>query len=390
MIHQKGTLKMKTKLINLAVASAFAFTASASFAEEAYSGSWYLMPTIGVMNADSDLDADDNDASYGIRLGKEISEHWDVQLGVTHAKSDIDFDGVTRDGDYKQTLVGVDALYMFSRDKFRPFLLAGIGAARNSVDGLDFFGSRVDEDQWSWMANVGAGFQYLFNETVGMQADLRHVWSRAEGPNGVNPVQPFSSEKTVGNTYLNLGLIINFAAPKKVVMAEPMAAPIEPQMDEVAAYDDEEYPFTIDESVPEEPVVYGPEKPAFEKITLAAEVLFAFDKDALKDEGKQILDVEVIEKMKAHPEVELVLITGHTDRIGDDKYNQRLSDRRANQVKQYIASQGVAESRLHAVGKGEKEPVVDCKGVYGKKAIECLQPNRRVVVEVEVQRVVEK
>jgi OOP family OmpA-OmpF porin len=106
----------------------------------------------------------------------------------------------------------------------------------------------------------------------------------------------------------------------------------------------------------------------------------------LKDEGKKILDAEVVEKMKAHPEVELVLITGHTDRIGDDKYNQKLSERRANQVKKYIASQGVDASRLHAVGKGETMPVVDCKGVRGKKLIECLQPNRRVVVEIEAQR----
>ena len=77
-----------------------------------------------------------------------------------------------------------------------------------------------------------------------------------------------------------------------------------------------------------------------------------------------------------------MLITGHTDRIGDDKYNQRLSERRAAAVKKYIASQGVEESRLHAVGKGEKEPVEACKGVRGKKLIQCLQPNRRVVVEI--------
>ena len=119
-------------------------------------------------------------------------------------------------------------------------------------------------------------------------------------------------------------------------------------------------------------------------------MLFAFAKDVLKDEGKKILDVEVIEKMKAHPEVELVLITGYTDRLGSDQYNQRLSERRANAVKSYIASQGVADNRLHAVGKGEKEPGAEGKGVRGKKLISCLQPNRRVVVEIEVQRALEK
>ena len=129
-----------------------------------------------------------------------------------------------------------------------------------------------------------------------------------------------------------------------------------------------------------------PAQPAFDRISLQAEVLFGFDKDGLKDEGKQILNTEVVEKMRAHPEVELVLITGHTDRIGDDGYNQKLSERRAKQVKKYIASQGIDASRLHAVGKGESEPVEQCNGVRGKKLIECLQPNRRVVVEIEAQR----
>jgi OOP family OmpA-OmpF porin len=155
---------------------------------------------------------------------------------------------------------------------------------------------------------------------------------------------------------------------------------------DVAPYDDEALPELMDPSQQPQPEPIGPDVPAFAKMTLAAEVLFGFDKDNLKDEGKKILDVEVVEKMKAHPEVELVLITGHTDLIGDDKYNQKLSERRAAQVKKYIASQGIADSRLHAVGKGETQPVVDCKGVRGKKLIECLQPNRRVVVEIEAQR----
>ena len=94
--------------------------------------------------------------------------------------------------------------------------------------------------------------------------------------------------------------------------------------------------------------------------------------------------------MKAHPEVELVLITGHTDRIGSDNYNQKLSERRAVAVNDYLMSQGIEERRLHTVGKGETEPVVDCKGVRGKQLIQCLQPNRRVVVEIEVQSVMQQ
>lgn len=372
---------MKTKLINLALAGAFALTAGSALAEEAYSGSWYVMPGIGLIHTDSELRADDDSTAYSFRVGKEISEHWDVQIGGSYARPDED-DNAFTSGRYKQALFGVDALYMLSRDSFRPFLLAGLGVARNDID---YDPGNVGDSKTSWMANLGAGFQYHFNDVVGLQADIRHVWSRAKDDSNTL----FSDDKTVGNTYLNFGVLFKFGAPKKMAVAEPMpmAQPAAPGLPEIAPYDEEPQPFTVDETAPEE---IGPDKPAFEKITLSAEVLFDFDKDTLRDEGKNILDAEVTGKMKAHPEVELVLITGHTDRIGTDKYNQRLSERRANQVKKYLMSQGIEESRLHAVGKGEKEPVVDCKGVFGKKAIDCLQPNRRVVVEVEAQRVMEK
>ena len=373
---------MKTKLISIALAGVFSAVTGAAMAEEAYQGSWYAVPGIGYMHPDSDLEAD-NDVAYSIRLGKEISQHWDVQLGLSHAKTDADNNiaGLPASGDYKQTLFGVDALYMFSRDKFRPFLLAGLGAARNKID-YTIGGINVGDSKTSWMANVGAGFQYYFTENVGLQADLRHVWSSAEARANIAGFDVSNSE-TVGNTYFNLGVIFNFGAPKKVAMAEPvMERPSE--LADVAPYDEEPLPPLYDPSQQAEPI--GPDVPAFARITLQAEVLFDFDKDVLKAEGKKILDVEVVEKMKTHPEVELVLITGHTDLIGTGQYNQNLSERRANRVKKYIASQGVAESRLHAVGKGETMPVVDCKGVRGKKLIECLQPNRRVVVEIEAQR----
>lgn len=374
---------MKTKLIALSVAAAINMTANVAVADdEAYQGSWYLMPTLGAMHADSDLETDGTDAAYGVRLGKVLSEHWDVQLGLTRGKADASSTivGLASTGDYKQTILGLDALYMFSRDKFRPFVLAGLGLAHNDLD-YTVGGVAVTGSETSWMANVGAGVQYFVTDNIGLQADLRHVWSKAEA--NVNAFG-ISTDETIGNTYLNFGVIFNFGAPKQLASAAP--APVEPApaaMAEVAPQEEQPLP-PMTEAPAAEPV--GPAPAAFEKMTLQAEVLFAFDKDTLKDSGKKILDTEVVEKMRAHPEVELVLITGHTDRIGDENYNQKLSERRAQQVKKYIASQGIDAARLHAVGKGEKEPVADCKGVRGKKLIDCLQPNRRVVVEIEAQR----
>jgi OOP family OmpA-OmpF porin len=353
---------MKKNLISIAVAGVLGLAALHASAEEAYQGSWYALPGINVMNADNDLKAENTSVGGFLKFGKELSEHWDVQVGLSHNRADEDssqFSG----GKYKQTLLGVDALYLFSRDKFRPFLLAGLGAARNNVD-YKPSSAGYDDSNTSWMANAGLGFQYLFTDRLGFQADLRHVWSRAE-------IQ--GDKETIGNNYLNLGLIWKFGAPEKVAAVEPtpVAAP---------------EPAPAPAPVAAEPEPVGPAPAAFDKVTLQSEVLFGFDKDNLKEEGKKVLNADVVEKMKAHPEVELVLITGHTDRIGDEAYNQKLSERRANAVKKYLVSQGIEASRLHAVGKGEAEPVVDCQGVRGKKAIACLQPNRRVVVEIEVQR----
>ena len=361
---------MKKNLIGLAVAGAFAFATSVASADDvAYSGAWYALPGVNVLNADNDAKAENQSVGGFLKFGKEISEHWDVQIGLSHNRADENRSQFS-DGKYRQTLFGVDALYFFSRDKFRPFLLAGVGAARNKIDytetatGADWGGKKT-----SWMANVGFGAQYLFNESFGLQADVRQVWSRGE-----TGVVGDRNTSTLSNTYLNLGAIFRFGAPKPTPVVEPTPEP-------VAAV--EPAPEPVAEPAPA-PV--GPAEPAFEKVTLSSEVLFGFDKDNLKEEGKSALNADVVEKMKAHPEVELVLITGHTDRIGNDSYNQKLSERRANTVKKYLVSQGIEESRLHAVGKGEAEPVVECTGVRGKKAIECLQPNRRVVVEIEVQR----
>jgi OOP family OmpA-OmpF porin len=377
---------MKTKLISLAVAGALSIVAGVTHADDAYQGSWYLVPGVSLLNADSDLKSDRTAPAVSLRLGKELSEHWDVQIGASYGRADSNssYNGNPLSGKYDQTLVGIDALYVFSRDNLRPFVLAGFGYARNDVN-YTYQGASVDGTKNSWMGNLGAGLQYYFSENIGLQADVRHVWSRAKGlANGAG----FTDSGTIGNNYLNLGVIFNFGAPKKASVPEPVA---QNDMADVAPQEEEPAGDLMDQSQQAAPEpAYGPDKPAFAKISLQAEVLFAFDKDVLKEEGKKILDTEVVEKMKAHPEVELVLITGHTDRIGDDKYNQKLSERRAAAVKKYVASQGVEESRLHAVGVGKKDPVAECKGVRGKKLIDCLQPNRRVVVEIEVQRVVDQ
>ncbi|AMO35818.1 Outer membrane protein A precursor [Thauera humireducens] len=124
-------------------------------------------------------------------------------------------------------------------------------------------------------------------------------------------------------------------------------------------------------------------KPTADKIKLAADALFDFDKATLKPEGRAKLD-DLAAKSK-QLKLEVILAVGHTDRLGSDAYNQKLSERRAAAVKTYLVSKGVEANRVYTEGKGEKQPVTGnkCDNVKNRKAlIECLQPDRRVEVEV--------
>ena len=124
-------------------------------------------------------------------------------------------------------------------------------------------------------------------------------------------------------------------------------------------------------------------KPAGEKITVAADALFDFNKATLRPEGKAKLD-ELVGKAKAI-KLEVILVVGHTDRIGSDAYNQKLSEKRAAAVKEYLVAKGIEANRVYTEGKGEKQPVTGdkCKGNAKTKAlIDCLQPDRRADIEI--------
>ena len=202
----------------------------------------------------------------------------------------------------------------------------------------------------------GAGLQYAFNDAWAM---------RLEG-------ERYRVDDAVGNKaevdLYSVGLVYRFGkpapapapyvarAPEPVAVAPEPVAPVAPQ-------------------APATPAV----QPRFEKYTLSATELFAFDSAELRLPHPK-LD-EIATALNRNRGISNVVITGYADRIGSDKYNQRLSERRANSVKNYLESKGIDSSRMRAEGKGESNPVVVCTDKKRPALIKCLEPNRRVEVE---------
>jgi OmpA-OmpF porin, OOP family len=129
-----------------------------------------------------------------------------------------------------------------------------------------------------------------------------------------------------------------------------------------------------------------------QKITLASKALFDFDKAVLKPEGKAAIDSEIITKLAMVQKLELVLVTGHTDPIGTQQYNQKLSERRADAVRDYLVSKGVAKDKIETLGMGKTQPIpgLTCNQKSLKEKIACYAPDRRVEVEVKGEAIVRK
>ena len=120
--------------------------------------------------------------------------------------------------------------------------------------------------------------------------------------------------------------------------------------------------------------VVAPVAPVSEKVTFAADAFFDFDKATLKPEGKAKLD-DLVSKMGGI-NLEVIIAVGHTDSVGKDTYNQKLSVKRSEAVKAYLVGKGVEKNRVYTEGKGEKQPVADNKTAEGRAK------NRRVEIEV--------
>ena len=150
-----------------------------------------------------------------------------------------------------------------------------------------------------------------------------------------------------------VGAACNPPPPPPVVVAPPTPTPPPP---------------VVKPTPPAPPAVVA------QKVTFAADAFFDFNKSVLKPEAKAKLD-DLTGKLKGIS-LEVIIAVGHTDAIGGEAYNQKLSVRRAEAVKAYLVSKGIEPNRVYTEGKGKKQPVADNKTAEGRAK------NRRVEIEV--------
>jgi len=337
----------KSKKIALAAAALCASFSAMAQQDPVINPSWYIQPSVSAIKPDEDFGASDKHGyGAGVKFGKAVSPNWDIQTGYTYARS-------RENGQrYQQETLGIDGLYLFSRKSFRPFILVGAGVQRDKTNLI----GNIERQKNSPYVSAGLGFQADLNERVALQADIRNV-------HGFLRDDVFPSSKS-NNYYATVGLNIAFNAPPRPAPPAPPPAP----MAEPAP------------PPPAQPAPPPPPPPArFEKVTMSATELFSFDSAKLNSNQPKLDEIAGV--LNNNSNINDVTISGYADRLGSDKYNQKLSERRANSVKEYLVGKGVAANRLTAVGKGESNPVVECNDKKRADLIKCLEPNRRVEVE---------
>ncbi len=351
-------------------AMASSITLADDFTDDA---GWYIGGNLGKTNADIDetriannlmgngfssgalLRDDTTDRGYKLYGGYQVNRYFALEGGYFNL-GEFSFTSTTQpagtfNSNIKLRGLNVDAVgFLPITEKFSAFGRLGVNYAesKDSFRGTGFVNplkSRTTERETN--PKIGVGLQYAFTEALAVRLEVERY--------RINDIG--SHKGDVG--LISAGLVYRFGtskppAPVAVVVApEPVRAPVVVE--------------------PPAPVTH------FEKYTLSATELFGFNSAAVNLPQKKLEEITTALKTPGSPKQ--IVITGYTDRLGSDAYNQKLSQERALAVKEYMVNRGIDADRLVAKGEGEADPIVVCTDKNKAALIECLKPNRRVEID---------
>ena len=274
----------------------------------------------------------DDGTLVGGSLGYFLTDDVMLSIGLgTYESLEVDQSGSPFDGDdIDGHMATVEAVYHFGQGALRPYVSGGFGHQE-----LDQPGTGTDDR--TTMAIAGFGIKNYLNENFFVKA-------------GVDALHGLDHGNTEWQAGVGLGLNFGGSKPAPVVaQAEPAPAP----------------------APAPEPA------PEMQSVRVELDVKFDFDRDTIRPEFRQDIQ-SLAEFMRTYPSV-TTTVEGHTDSVGAESYNQGLSERRANSVRQALIDEGVESSRVNAVGYGEARPIADNATDDGRAM------NRRVEAEVETQ-----
>jgi OOP family OmpA-OmpF porin len=373
-------MKINTKL-SLAIALAFSATASnAAFAADDFinpdwaNSATYIGASAGVGKSHQDdlraareltnsplntFTNDTKDRGFKLFVGKQLNQYFAIEggyfdLGKYTFRGTTPAGGVIA-GENRYRGVNLDLVGQLPLSQ-RISLLGRIGA-EYARTGTSYSGNAiaVPSNRYSsdsdFGPKVGLGLEFKLSEALAIRAEAER--SRLNDATGRR-----------GNVDLySIGLVYKLGRPAAAPYVAPAPVVVEAPVEAAPA-----------------PAPAPAPQPTSEKVSFAAEALFDFDKAVVKPDGKAALD-EMMAKLQGM-NTEVMIAVGHTDSVGSDAYNAKLSLRRADAVKAYLVSKGLDPARLYTEGKGETQPIADNATAEGRAK------NRRVNIEIVGTRTV--
>ncbi|MDY0955534.1 MULTISPECIES: OmpA family protein [Stenotrophomonas] len=362
---------MNKKILTAALLGGLAFAQAASAQD--FDDRWYLTGSAGFNFQDNDRLT--NDAPFvTLGLGKFISPNWSLDGELNYQNPNFD---ANQDLNWSQYGVSVDMRRHFISEGrgWNPYLLMGLGYQKSEEEyaANSLNGPRERKDG-NFAAKLGVGLQTTFEKRVAVRAEVAY---RADFDD-----QSISapSEDWFGDVLASVGVVIPLGpAPTAAVVAPAPVAPSCADLD-----DDGDGVNNCDDKCPDSQPgqTIGPDGcPVPVSIDLKG-VNFDFDKATLRPDAVAILS-EATEILKRYPDLR-VEVAGHTDSKGTDAYNQKLSERRATTVYDYLTKNGVSASRLVGpIGYGESRPIAPNTNPDGSDNPEGRAKNRRTELNVQ-------